>query len=122
MGTSKKMTFIEGAKFILNEFNNMPMSSQEIWEEISKRELVETSGSTPRASLNTRLLADCVDSPVSQSRKSRDIFKKVSDRPAKFVLNNYMSDNIKKTLKDNGFLTMDMLSEIFEKNGLKLDK
>jgi hypothetical protein len=111
------MTFIDAAKFILNEFENKPMTSKEIWDEIDKRNLVRTSGKTPQASLNTVILNDCVDSPVNGNR-SRNIFKIVEKNPAKFILNNYMSKNIKETMISNGFITIDMLKEIFEKNGL----
>jgi hypothetical protein len=111
------MTFIDAAKFILNEFENKPMTSKEIWDEIDKRSLVKTGGKTPQASLNSIILGECVDSPVNGNR-SRNIFKIVEKNPAKFILNNYMSKNIKETMISNGFITIDMLKEIFEKNGL----
>jgi hypothetical protein len=116
-----KMTFTDAAKFILQEFGNKPMTSREIWDEINKRNLVKTKGKTPWASINTIILNDCLDSPVNGS-KSRDIFKIVDSNPAKFILNNYMPKNIKETLIQNGFITIDMLKDIFEKNGLKFNE
>lgn len=112
------MTFIEGAKFILEDLGNKPMTSKEIWDEIDKRNLVRTGGKTPWASLNTIILNDCVDSPVAGS-KSRNLFKMVDRNPARFILNNYMSSSIKETMIKNGFITIDILKEIFEKNGLE---
>jgi hypothetical protein len=114
------MTFIDAAKFILEEFGNKPMSNKEIWDEIDKRNLVRTGGKTPWASLNTIILNDCVDSPV-KGNKSRDIFKIMDKSPAKFILNNYMPKNIKETMIQNGFITIDILKDIFEKNGLKFE-
>ncbi len=72
------------------------------------------------ASLSTIILKDCVDSPVN-GNKSRNIFKIVDSKPQKFILNNYMSKTIKETMIENGFITVDMLKEIFEKNGLKFE-
>lgn len=111
------ISFIDAAKFILNEFENKPMSSREIWEEIEKRELVKTIGKTPQASLNTIILNDCINTPVNTT-KSRGFFKIVDKKPYKFILNNYMSKNIKETMIKNGFITIDILKEIFKKNGL----
>jgi hypothetical protein len=111
------MTFIDAAKFILDEFGNKPMTSKEIWDEIDKRNLVKTSGKTPQASLSTIILNDCLDSPVN-GNKSRNIFKIVENNPNKYILNNYMSKSIKETMIKNGFITIDMLKEIFEKNGI----
>lgn len=117
--SNNQMNFIEAAKFILNEFENKPMTSKEIWNEIDSRNLVKTVGKTPWASMNTILLSDCVDSPVT-GNKTRNIFRIVEKSPSKFILNNYMSKNIKETMTQNGFITIDMLREIFEKNGLEL--
>jgi hypothetical protein len=111
------MTFIDAAKFILNEFGNKPMTSKEIWNEIEKRDLVRTGGKTPSASLSTVILNDCVDSPV-KGNKSKNIFRIVGKDPMKYELNNYMPDNIKKIMVENGFITIDVLREIFIKNGL----
>lgn len=116
-----KMTFTDAAKFILEEFSNKPMTSREIWDEIKKRNLVKTNGKTPWATINTIILNDCLDSPVNGS-KSRNIFKIVDSNPAKFILNNYMPKNIKETLIQNGFITIDMLKDIFENNGLKFNE
>ena len=114
------MTFVDGAKFILEELGNKPMSVNEIWDEINNRRLVRTNGKTPAASLSTIILNDCIDSTVN-GNKSRNIFKIVDSKPQKFILNNYMPKAIKETMIENGFITIDMLKEIFEKNGLKFE-
>lgn len=114
------MTFIDAAKLILNEFGNKPMTSREIWDEISKRNLVKTGGKTPWISLNTLILSDCVDSPVAGS-KSRNLFRMVDRNPTRFILNNYMSNSIKETMIKNGFITIDILKDILEKNGIKFE-
>lgn len=114
------MTFHGAAKLILEEFGNKPMSANEIWSEIEKRRLVKTGGKTPAASLTTIILNDSVDSPVKSSN-SKNIFKIVSNSPNKYILNNFMPKHIKENLTKNGFITIDMLKDIFEKNGLKLE-
>ena len=114
------MTFIEGAKFILEEFGNKPMSANEIWDEINSKKLVRTSGKTPSSTLHTKILEQCLDSTVN-GNKSRNIFKIIGSKPQKFILNNYMPKNIKETMIKNGFITIDMLKDIFEKNGLKFE-
>ncbi len=116
----KGMTFLDGAKFILSELMNKPMSANEIWDEISSRGLVKTSGKTPWATLNTLILNECVDTP-NQTNKSRNIFKIVDKNPVKFILNNYMPDSIKETMIQNGFITIDILKDLFDKNGLKFE-
>lgn len=116
----KGMTFIDGAKFILERNLNKPMTAKEIWDEISIDNLVKSDGKTPQASLNTIILNNCVDSPVTNN-KSRNVFKIVDKNPMTFQLNYYMEPRIKETLLKNGFITIDMLKDIFEKNGLKFD-
>jgi len=61
-----------------------------------------------------------VDSPVTNN-KSKNIFKIVDKNPMTFQLNYYMEPRIKETLLKNGFITIDMLKDIFDKNGLKFD-
>ena len=114
------MTFVDAAKFILEELGNKPMTSNEIWDEINNRRLVRTNGKTPAATLSTIILNDCVNSTVN-GNKSRNIFKMVDSKPQKFILNNYMPKAIKEAMIENGFITIDMLKEIFEKNGLKFE-
>ena len=61
-----------------------------------------------------------MDSPVTNN-KSKNIFKIVDKNPMTFQLNYYMEPRIKETLLKNGFITIDMLKDIFDKNGLKFD-
>jgi hypothetical protein len=75
------MTFIEAAIEILRQNGNQPMSSSEIWNKISEQNLVNTSGKTPWASLNTIL--------IYHSRpeyKKTLYFNIVSNKPLKFTI------------------------------------
>lgn len=125
----QKMTFVEAAKYVLEQNGNSPMTSVEIWNEISKLRLVATAGKTPQASLNSIVTAHSVNlekvAPERQARKKfeikNSIFKIVSTEPYKFILNNYMPPHIKENLTQNGFITIEMLAEIFKKNGLNFE-
>jgi len=118
------MTFIEGAIFILEKNGNKPMTSNDIWKEISDLGLVDTKGKTPAASLNTIMLMQCLNTPMSlneyQLKTNRAIFEIVTHGPMKYRLRNYMPSTIKETMKANGFITLDMLKEILEKNGINI--
>jgi hypothetical protein len=123
------MTFADAGKFILEEFGNKPMSATEIWSEISKRNLVRTSGKTPGASLNTILSSLSVNlEKVAENRDTRknweiknSIFEIVSTNPYKYRLSNYMPKHIKENLTNNGFITKEMLIEILSKNNINIE-
>ena len=78
------MTFKDAAVKILNE-KNVPMSASEIWEEISKQDLIQSNGKTPEASLSTVLLVYSNNSNISKKRNS-EIFTIVDENPHKFIL------------------------------------
>lgn len=120
-----KMTFIEAAKFVLEQKGNVPMTAGDIWTEIAKQRLVKTSGKTPHLTLNSVLCENSCNldkvSPDRQSTNKSSVFKIISTDPYKFIISNYMPPHIKQNLVSNGFITIEMLSEIFKKNGLEFD-
>ena len=81
----QKTTFANAAQIILNDYDNSPMTSQEIWEEIEFRNLVETKGTTPWSSLNTIMLQYSDNSNLSTKRKTK-LFTIVETNPVKFQL------------------------------------
>jgi hypothetical protein len=83
--TMKKMTFINAAQLILKENDNNPMSANEIWKIIDDRDLVETKGTTPWATLNANMLAYSDNSKMKFKYK-KNIFTIVETNPAKFKL------------------------------------
>lgn len=101
------MTFLEASKILLEENNNKPLTCAEIWNLIDDRKMVKSLGKTPILSLNTIL------------HRSNEFI--IIGNPHKFQLKNYMPKNIKETMIQNGFITIDMLKDIFEKNGLKIE-
>ena len=114
------MTFLDAAKLILSENGNKPMTCNEIWNIISERNLVKTGGKTPRQSLLVVLLSDSVDSPI-KNNKTRNYFLIVDKNPMKFILNNYMPNNIRESLIRNGFITIEALKEIFKRNNINIE-
>lgn len=122
------MTFIEAAKTVLESNGNKPMSSREIWEQIKLENLVDTKGKTPHLSMNSILCGNSKNlEEITPGRKSRtkgeiknSIFKIVSQNPYKFVIDDYMMPKIKEVMINNGFITLDKLKEIFDKNGINL--
>lgn len=96
------MTFLEAAKIILIDNLNDPMTASEIWNQIIERNLITEHGKTPKLSLNTIL-------------HRSDLFLTIKDKPAdRFIYKRYVSDNVKESLKEAGFLTEDRLLEILK--------
>jgi hypothetical protein len=96
------MTFLEAVKHILEKSGNIPMTSREIWDKISKENLVKTKGKTPWASLNTIILLFCKSSPINPIAVKRsnpnltELFEIVEKKPMKFRLLNYSAPPINK--------------------------
>jgi len=80
------LTFAKAAQVILQENGNVPMTGEEIWDEIVSRELVDTTGKTPKSSLISIMRIHSVNG--NTKRKLTEIFKIVSLRPSKFILIN----------------------------------
>lgn len=113
-------TFLSAAIKVLKMNNNKPMSSSEIWDIIEKNDLYRSSGKTPAASLNTVLHSKSINSNISSKSKHPE-FECVGTNPIKFKLIHYMSDNIRKTLLSEGFITIDMLRHIFKQNNININ-
>ena len=113
-------TFISSAIKILKDFENLPMSAKEIWSEIEKQGIYKTDGKTPVASLNTIMSGHSINS--NNSNKSKKMyFECVGDKPIKYKLINYMPKRVKESLLNEGFITMEQLKEILEKNNIKIE-
>ena len=112
-------TFITAAIRVLKEHNNQSMSAREIWSEIEKNKLYTTTGKTPVASLNSIMLGSSSNSNITNKSK-KVVFECVGENPIKFKLINYLSDRVKETLKSEGFITIEQLKEILEKNNIKI--
>jgi hypothetical protein len=119
---SESLTFVEAAKIVLSDNGNNPMSANEIWEEIERRSLVKTEGSTPVATLNVILMQSSIESPIKNNNKKKRFFKIVENKPNKYVLLRYMSNHTKEALIENGFVTNDILGKRVEYLELKLNK
>lgn len=123
------MTFIEAAKKVLEDNGNKPMTSREIWNEISSKNLIESKGKTPHLSMNSILCGNSKNleevTPDRQARTKSEvknsIFKIVEQNPYKFVIDDYMNPKVKEVMINNGFLTINKLKEIFDKNGITLN-
>jgi hypothetical protein len=106
---NEDMTFIEAAQLILKQNDNKPMTSKEIWDEIEEQELVQTTGSTPWATLNASILTYADNSKSLKKRKIK-LFHIVSDNPAMFILINPENEvqSIEDTYEDD-FSDMDQV-------------
>lgn len=80
----RDMTFKEAAKEILQK-SGKPMTTREIWNGVKKEGLVDTSGKTPQATLNTIMLSNSINSKINK-RSTNPIFKIVSKSPTKYAL------------------------------------
>lgn len=84
------MTFIEAICEIFKKNGNLPMTSKEIWSEISKQDLVLTKGKTPWASVNAIILYNSKNSPIKNKKKVKSsMFEITQKSPMKFRLSNY---------------------------------
>lgn len=101
-----RITFLEATRIVLEKNLNEPMTSTEIWNKISEMKLMSSYGKTPKRSLNMIL------------HKS-DLFITIKESPAsKFIYKRYVSNSVKESLIENGFITEERLFEIlFEKFG-----
>jgi hypothetical protein len=79
------MTYIEAAIEILRQNNNNPMSSRDIWEQISNQNLVKTDGKTPKATLNAIMIEKSSNSNF-KSKAKKPYFMIVSKNPMKFII------------------------------------
>ena len=113
-------TFISSAIHILKMNQNSPMSAREIWQEIERLKLYETSGKTPIASLNSIMLGSSKNSNIKNKSKNI-VFECVGDNPIKFKLLNYVSERVKDSLISEGFLTIEKLVEILKKNNINIE-
>lgn len=76
---------------------NRPLSIQEIWENANKMGLVEklsSSGKTPVNTLSARLSVDV-------KHNNNPTFKKVGDKPSRYILNNGTSSEIPHNTLEN---------------------
>ena len=76
---------------------NRPLSIQEIWENATKMGLVEklsSSGKTPVNTLSARLSVDV-------KHNNNPTFKKVDDKPSRYILNNGISSEIPHDILEN---------------------
>jgi hypothetical protein len=116
------MTFVDAAGYILELNENKPMTSNEIWEQISKYRLVKTNGKTPAASLSTKILSNCLDSTIKNNHSNKEIFLIVGSNPMKFQLRYYMPKHIRETILRGGFVTMEQLKSILDEQKREFEK
>jgi len=76
------MTFLESARKVLKENNNLPMTSRDISNKIYEKNLMVSSGKTPWASLNTVLLFHSKD----EYKNKINYFRISSSRPNRYCL------------------------------------
>lgn len=100
-------TFFELAQDVLEQ-TNMPLSVSEIWDTANKLGLVEklsSSGKTPVNTLSARITSDI-------KHNENSMFKKVSEKPSKYMLNNgdieYKEDNAKHNITPTNFKERDL--------------
>lgn len=88
----KKMTFLVASQHVLKQNGNIPMNANEIWEEIKKHNLVNTTGLTPWDTINAQMILSSINTSA-KGKKKNSIFKIVDGtKPYKFILLN--PDNI----------------------------
>lgn len=113
-------TFLTASIKVLKDFENNSMSAKEIWSEIEKTGIYKTDGKTPAASLNTIMSGASINS--NNSNKSKKMyFECVGDKPIKYRLINYMPKRVKETMLEEGFITIQQLKEILDKNNIKIE-
>lgn len=125
-----KDTFISATKKVMRANNNKPMTSIEIWDKILEMNLYQSSGLTPESTLNALLRRHSKNSDV-KNKSIVPIFITIVGSPNKFQLINFVPENIKESLIEEGFVTIDKYNElrseldkiknILQKNNINLD-
>lgn len=106
------MTFKEAIIKVLTDSENKPLSARQIYDRIVEEKLIDfepRKGKTPYLSINTIL------------HREPEIFELVDGNPHKFIYRKYVSKTIKSALVENGFLTVERLLEILQKNNIKIE-
>lgn len=100
-------TFFQLAQDVL-EYTSTPLSVSEIWDKAKELGLVKklsSSGKTPVNTLSARITTDI-------KHNENSVFKKVSDKPSKYALNNrdieYKEDNIQQKIIPTNFKERDL--------------
>lgn len=89
-----KYSFFNLACDVLNQ-TNKPMSIQEIWEMAKELKLVDKLSSSGKTPVNTLSATISVNAKRSENRT----FKKVSDKPSRYILENSVSDIVRENMQ-----------------------
>jgi hypothetical protein len=135
------MTFLESTKEIFIQNLNKPMTCSEVWD-AGVCNTVSTKGKTPKLSLNSIMRSHSInfESMVlkkdSGKRKNSEIknsiFEIIETKPfykyrlvetdeVKNRLDKHLPSKLTTLLTDNGFITIDMLREIFKTNNININ-
>jgi len=112
-------TFLSAAIQVLKDNKNNPMTSKEIWEEIQSKDLYKSSGKTPHATLNAILGEHSVNSG-HKIKSNKSYFQSTKDKPTRYKLIRYVSDIVRDSLTEDGFITKKDLIEILRKNNINI--
>lgn len=108
------MTFVEAAIKILKE-NNIPMTSEEIWDKIFEQNLIKSIGKTPSATLKTAMSCSSVNSNLTRQNKVK-YFEIVENNPIKYILLNNNQEIIieEEPIKEEKILLYQITSQELE--------
>jgi hypothetical protein len=100
--SSDSITFIDAAVLTLKENGNKPMSAKEIWDYISKNDIIISKGKTPWITLNTVMSRFSKNTKLDLTLQNRnpdkiEIFEITQRNPLKFILldENYAETTVK---------------------------
>lgn len=100
--SSDSITFIDAAVLTLKENGNKPMSAKEIWDYISKNDIIMSKGKTPWITLNTVMSRFSKNTKLDLTLQNRnpdkiEIFEIIQRNPLKFILldENYAETKVK---------------------------
>jgi hypothetical protein len=98
--SSDSITFIDAAVLTLKENENKPMSAKEIWNYISKNNIISSKGKTPWITLNTVMSRFSKNTKLDLTLQNRnpdkiEIFEIVKRSPLMFIL---LDENYTETL------------------------
>jgi hypothetical protein len=126
----QELTFVDVAKIVLKENNNIQMTSSEIWNRIKELDLYRSSGLTPDVSLNAILRRNSKNCNV-KNKSTKPIFLTTEGSPNRFRLISFVPEHIKESFIEEGFVTidkydelrseLDKIKEILIKNNINLD-
>jgi len=116
----ESLSFVEAAKFILEENDNKPLTSAEIWQQIQEKNVkVNTNGKNAATNIGAILQRNSEGTTYTFAKKN-PTFKLIDGDTAKFIIRRYVPKYVRESLEEYGFIHINSLREILANHNIKI--